>query len=291
MKTVKEFLEVSTDYLAKKLEIPKTSARKEIELLLAAILQCNRLQVYLRFDQPLKRDEIEQFRTMLQRRASHEPIQWIIGSIEFCGNRFNIPRNVFIPRPETEEWVDWLIQLPIQLFPNQIPPKRILEIGVGSGVIICSLLRKWKEAFGIGIDISEVAIQTTLENATELNVGDRIQLFQIKAGSFQRANTEKPFDLVVSNPPYIRLNEFNSLSKEVLFEPKEALLGGEDGLDAYRTFQKRLPQWAAKGSVYVFEIGIHQQEGIQKILEPISSQIFFRKDLSGIPRVVYGTVQ
>lgn len=291
MKTVKELLEISTQYLSNQLGLAIPNARREVELMIGEILHCDRLQVYLRFDQPFQNSELHQLRLMLKRRAMGEPLQWILGKINFCGHSFTIPKNVFIPRPETEEWVDWLLTIPKELFPNQQPPKHILEIGVGSGVILCTLLSKWENSYGVGIDISEHAIAATQSNGKNLGLENRLTLYQIKAGSFQLEKSHPAFDLVVSNPPYIALKDRDSLSKEVLSEPKEALFGGIDGLDAYRTFQKKLPQWGHAGSVYVFEIGIHQKEKVQQILEPISQTIFFRNDLSGIPRTVQGVLR
>lgn len=291
MKTVKELIEVSTPFLSSKRGIAGTDARREVELLLGKILGCDRITVYLNFDRPLQDTELEIFRDFLSRRSRNEPLHWILGSIQFCGHHYLTPKNVFVPRPETEEWVDWLLQLPADLFPAQTEPEHILEIGTGTGVILCSLLTKWQKSLGVGMDVSNDAILATKANAELLNVSNRMKLIHSKAGQFQLHHDEVLFDVIVSNPPYIPISDESSLSNDVQKEPKSALYGGEDGLDAYRTFAIHLPKWLKSGGVYFFEIGVHQAESVKNLLKSFSKQQIIRNDLSGIPRVIAGIMK
>ncbi len=291
MKTVRDVLLSGQEYLAKANQIPSADARRELEDMLATILDCKRLEVYLRFDQPISDSNLLTMRDWLKRRTLHHPLQWLLGGVDFLGSRFPVSEGVFIPRPETEEWVDWVAKLPLELFPEQIAPRRFLEIGVGSGVICCSLLKQWQESSAVGIDCSDTAISTTKSIADQLGITDQLSLQQLRAGKFQLSAESPKFDFIVSNPPYIPLRDRDTLTPEVLFDPAEALFGGEDGLDPYRSFAKRLPEWGRSGTAFTFEIGKDQSNDIQNILSPISRSIFVRNDLAGLPRVVGGILK
>ncbi len=287
MKTVRDVLLSGQSFLAKA-DFPAAQARRELEDLLAHLLACKRLDVYLKFEQPLSDNELETMRGWLKRRSQHEPLQWIIGHVEYLNSKFPVHEGLFIPRPETEEWVEWVSKLPTDLFPNAEPPKRFLEIGVGSGIICCSLLKFWSAATAVGIDLSETAITATQAISKTLAVSNRLILQAVRAGKFSLKPTEEKFDFIVSNPPYIPLRDKITLAPEVLRDPSEALLAGEDGLDAYRTFVKKLPEWGTTGTGFAFEIGINQAEPVSKLFESISSDIHVRNDFANISRLVWG---
>ena len=291
MKTVRDVLLSGQEYLSSTNGFPPAQARREMELLLGALLHCKRLDVYLRFDQPLYEPELATVRDWLKRRAAHEPLQWLIGNVEFLDQTFFVREGIFIPRPETEEWVDWLRKCPVDLFPNGNPPQRILEIGTGSGVIVCSLLNRWNEATAVGIDVSEDAISVTKDAANRLGISKRLQLIHGKAGKYPDRPLAPKFDLVVSNPPYIALRDKSELEPEVLRDPEAALFAGEDGLDAYRTFAAKLPLWLEAGSPFCFEIGATQGDAVLELFTPLASSCFLRNDLSGHPRIVAGLLQ
>ncbi|MDK9699612.1 MAG: peptide chain release factor N(5)-glutamine methyltransferase [bacterium] len=288
MKTVRDVLLSSQQYLEQTGNFLPADARREAEFLIAAVLGCKRIEVYLRHDQPLREQELSLLRDYLKARGKHIPFQRIVGTVEFLNEKIPVPEHVFIPRPETEEWVAWLISLPETLFPIQKPPERIFEIGVGSGVIVNSLLKHWKNTTAVGIDISEAAIQNAGVVAKSLRNENRLSLQKIRAGKFSLNPNEKRFDLVVSNPPYIAETERSLLAPEVLNDPPEALFGGTDGLEAYRTFAIKLPEWLQPNGAFAFEIGYQQADSVTAILQPIAKSIFVRNDLAGLPRLIGG---
>lgn len=187
----------------------------------------SRIQLYTNFDEPLQENELKQYRTYVVRRAAREPVAYILGKKGFMDYEFKVTRDTLIPRPETELLVENLIRLN-----REKGPRRILDIGCGSGAIIDSLLGGLPEATGVAVDINPGAVAVTKENAETIGVADRLE---VRASDlYARVPGDPKFQVVVSNPPYIPEGDLAGLQQEVQKEPRAALDGGKDGLDFYR---------------------------------------------------------
>lgn len=280
MLTVLNALQLATGYFEKK-EIP--SARINAELLLSHLLNCKRLDLYLRFDQPLTENEVEEFRSMISRRGKYEPVQYIIGNTDFYGLNFLVNPSVLIPRPETEILVETIIDNH-----KYSGPIKILDIGSGSGNIAVSLAKNLSGSDLLSIDISEEALITAQSNAARLNVNN-VQF--IKADILSNGFADDYlFDLIVSNPPYISESDYSSLQKEItLYEPKNALSDNMDGLNFYRRISRFAVEKLKPGGYLYFEMGIGQSLSVKSIMENNGfGEIKIIQDYQRIDRVIYG---
>jgi release factor glutamine methyltransferase len=283
MLTVLEAVNSAADYLEKK---GIKSARLNSELLLAHVLNCKRLELYLSFDRPLQKNEIDALRELIKRRSTFEPLQYIIGKVEFYGLEFEVNPSVLIPRPETELLVE---QILISL--NKEEHLKIMDIGCGSGNIAIALAKHLPNAFITAIDISESAILTAKNNA-KLNNVERQIAFSNKNILNGLEIGEDHFDVIVSNPPYVSSEDFADLEPELrLFEPKIALTDEVDGLTFYRkisTIAKTLLK--EKGKLF-FEIGAGQSQQVKNILaENDFTNVVIKKDYSDIDRIIIGEI-
>ena len=282
MLTVLQAINLSEEYLKKK---GVESARINAELLLADLLKCKRLDLYLSFDRPLSEEEKAQYRSFLARRAEKEPLQYILGHSEFFGLDFKVNPSVLIPRPETEILVETIIK-------NHNPEDslRILDIGTGSGNIAISLAKNLHRSKVIAIDISEEAIELAGNNAKLNEAEDRTEFinFDIETGKLNTLGTD--FDIVVSNPPYVALDEFENLQQEIKdFEPKTAVTDFEKGFKFYKIIAKSAPDILKKGGSLYFEVAEGQSPKVEKILTQNKFvNISTVKDYSNINRVVKG---
>lgn len=281
--TVLESLKLSTDYLEKKkIDSPRLNA----ELLLADILKCRRIDLYLKFDQPLKEVEVDKYREFISRRGKFEPLQYVTGKTEFYGLTFNVTPDVLIPRPETE----FLIEEILKLFGAR-NDLRILDIGTGSGNIPVVLAKKITNAQITTIDISEKAVQVAKQNA-RLNEAESKIDFLI--GDITQLNSNGLYyDIIVSNPPYISADEYPTLQHEItMHEPSIALTDSEDGLKFYRTIAGKAKGNLKKGGSIFFELGKGQHTEVQKILEENGFiNISIVKDYQQIERVISGELK
>jgi len=281
MMTVIEAINLSTDYLAKKnIESPRINA----EHLLAHILKCKRLNLYLSFDRPLKDDEVNNYRELLVRRSKAEPLQYIVGNVEFYGLEFDVNPAVLIPRPETELLVEKIIQnLKDE---NNL---RILDVGTGSGNIAVALAKNIVNCEIIGIDISKEALKIAQTNAEKNGVSDKISFK--KMDIFNTDNfTDGSFNILVSNPPYISIEEYPQLRPElIVYEPRVALTDNADGLQFYRSISEKAQSLLKENGKIYFEMGMGQASAIAKILEENSFRdIRIDKDYSNIERIISG---
>jgi len=220
-----------------------------------------------------------EFADFVERRLAHEPVHRILGYRDFYGREFLLSKETLIPRPDTETLVEAVIKL---------NPKKVLEIGTGSGAIAVSLAAELQNVGITATDISKDALATASKNAAVHDVVERIKFLQ--ADLFDGISGK--FDLIVSNPPYIPSAEIKTLQKEVkAFDPRKALDGGDDGLDFYRAiFDKATAYLASKGKVCV-EIGFGQEEAVSNIAAANGyADITVIKDLNQINRVVVGTL-
>ncbi len=280
MLTVLESINLSTDYLKNKgIESPRINA----ELILAHILKCQRLQLYLSFDRPLKEGEIFQYRELLKRRGTFEPLQYILGTVNFFGLELKVSPAVLIPRPETE----LLIEEILSQYQNK-GPLRILDIGTGSGNISISLAKFIHDSHVTATDISEDAISTAKENAILNGVAEKINFIQHDMLSKKEID-EKGFDIIVSNPPYVTADDFKNLDNELKnHEPQIALTDSSDGLSFYKAIAES-KYLLKKGGKLFFELGYNLSDYVKEILRSNNfSNISIKKDYQNIQRIIYG---
>ncbi|MDP8286850.1 MAG: peptide chain release factor N(5)-glutamine methyltransferase, partial [Candidatus Electryonea clarkiae] len=273
-----DILKLGTEYLQKH---GVESSRLEAEILLSDGMGKSRLDLYLDFDHPLDEKEKDLFRKRLKRRVMGEPLQYITGHTDFYGYRFVMRPGVLIARPETE----MIIELSKKIKPDGFG--NVLDVGCGSGVIGLTLLAKGIAEKVTAIDVSKEAVDLTMENAIRLKV-DSKELTVIQADVFAKKYLPPgaPFDLVVSNPPYIRNSEWHSLPPHIReHEPQEALLSGDDGLNAHRALASVMKEWLKPGGMFLGEIGAEQGEQAQELHNIWAASLLIHKDLAGYDRI------
>jgi len=270
--TLLEVLQSTTDYLQKRsIENPRLNA----EQLLAHVLGRSRMELYLEFERPLGETELAPLRELVKRRGQGEPLQHLLGTVEFCGLTFAIDKRAMVPRPETEELVE--------LLKSQIPNSKfqILDVGTGSGVIALSLAAKFPEADIFAVDISEEALALSQENAVALGLSERVKFSK---NDLLEKIAER-FDLIVANLPYIGIQDRTTLSREVLHDPEAALFGGEAGNEVIRQLIEKAPFRLNPGGLLALEIGLNQGEALLELLRQKKyHDIELKRDYSGIPR-------
>lgn len=270
-------------------------ARRDAETLLLHVLRQNAPETTLagliaHDADPLALDAAAAFRDSIERRRAGEPIQYIAGEAEFYGLPFYVNRDVLIPRPETELLVEKAIELAQELRKtNMLPEPRfpglqIVDVGTGSGAIAVALAHALPFAEIAATDISSAALAVAKRNAERNGVTDRIRFLE---GDLLDAVGPGPFDIVLSNPPYVPETDRNTLDVEVCnFEPAQALFAGEDGLAIYRRMLPAAFRVLVAGGILLLEIGHSRQKAIQALLKKEGfAEIEFFNDLQGIPRV------
>ena len=222
--------------------------RAEIEWLLCALLDCNRLNVYLRFEEPLSQSQLTTLRSWVKRRLKNEPLQYITGSCDFYGRQFLINSQVLIPRPETERLIDIAIEKM-----KGIDSPTILDVGTGSGCIATTLGLEIPASKVLGLDVSLDALEVANENKAKLCSENVLFIEMDILNTFP----EKLFDLLVSNPPYIPKNEMENLMKDVKdFEPVIALEDENNGFTFYKRFAEIGRTLVKPGAWFVLEVGM-----------------------------------
>lgn len=282
MKTVLEILQSGTEYLEKRgVENP----RLNMQLLLAHILHCGKLDLYLQFDRPLGEEELEPLRQLLHRRGQREPLQHLFGEVEFCGRKFFCDRRALIPRPETEELVEHILQ-----HADWAPAgSRIADVGTGSGVIGLTLAAEWQDrgAVAVCIDVSPEALELAEENRERLGLPETVVHF-VRSSLFD--HVEGTFDLVVANLPYVATEEMGSLAPEVSRDPAGALDGGPGGTEVIqRLVVACRTALRPSGGRLVLEIGHGQADRVSTLLASEGfGDIDIVPDAGGIERIVTG---
>ncbi len=256
MKTVLEVIQATTAYFEKhKLESP----RLNIEHLLAHVLGQRRMDLYMQFDRLLDDKELEPLRELVRRRAAGEPLQHLLGTVEFLGRSFLCDKRALVPRPETEQLVELILE-------ERRDYARVLDVGTGSGVIALCLATEMPSADVYAVDVSPDALSLSAQNSQRLNLCDRVHFSQ----SDLMANVEGSFDLIVANLPYIAAEEIAALSREVRHDPILALDGGTRGLEILFRFID-LVRAQLKGRL-ALEIGHDQSDSLQAELSRLQYQ-------------------
>lgn len=258
------------------------SPRLSAQLLMAAVLGLGRPELILSANRILTPVEEERFRDLAARRGQGEPLAYILGEKEFYGLCFAVNRNVLIPRPETELLVD----RSLTLF-DPAAPLRFADLGTGSGCLAVTIAAHFPKATGVALDISPGALATARKNAQRHGVSDRLEFLESDFSLLRK--DPGPFDLIVSNPPYVTEAQMRDLSHEVAdFEPRGALASGPDGLDAIRTVAAVAREKLRPGGVLLMEMGWTQGPAAQKLLSspPLSfTSVAILKDLASLDRV------
>ena len=277
MATVAEILDHAAGRLS---EAGIADPRREAASLVALAIVRERSFLIAHPEYRLTAEEAEKCAELVDRRAGREPLQYIRGSQEFFGLEFEVTSDVLIPRPETEAVVEAGLE-----FLAAKPSPRVLEIGVGSGCIIVSLLANSRGARGTGTDVSKTAIETARRNAARHGVDEMVELVETDVYSELDAGR---FDLIVSNPPYVPAKDMATLQEEVReFEPRIALTDEADGLTIIRRVVEGAPDRLVSGGLLLMEIGFGQHREVAGLFdENVWEIVEFLPDLQGIPRVV-----
>ena len=234
------------------------SAELDSEILMSQAIRKDKKYIILNYNKKIKKKDLKYFDFLIQERVKKKPIAYLTKKKDFWKYEFLIDKNVLIPRPDTEVLVEQILELT-----KNKASMRILEIGVGSGCIILSILKEKKKFFGTGIDISTKSLKISEINSHKLGVNRRLKLFKSNIDNF---NTGK-YDLIISNPPYIKKNFLKCLEKDISFEPVEALDGGIDGLSETRKIISKSSQLIKKKGCLFLEIGFDQKNKVKNILE------------------------
>jgi len=276
--TLLEVLNWTKGYLAGK---GVENARLESEWLLCAATGLDRVGLYVNYEKPLSDSELKSCREMVARRALREPLQYILGTQEFCGLDFEVNPAVLIPRHDTEVLV-------AEALKKCGSALKILDVGVGSGCIAVALARALPAATIWGVDSSPAALEVARRNAQRH--GAAVHLLP---GSLFETLPDERFDLIVSNPPYIPTADIAALQPEVRdYEPHDALDGGPDGLDCYRALVPQSLGHLAPGGWLMVEVGIGQAAHVKEIFSQSGrfTELFIAPDPSGTGRVVGGKI-
>lgn len=273
--TVLEVLQAATAHLKKHgVENPRLNS----EHLLAHVLGRKRIELYLDFERKLTETELRPLRDLVKRRSGGEPLQHLLGTVEFCGYVFLCDKRALVPRPETEELVEFLKS------EIQDPRSGIVDVGTGSGVIALSLAAGFPEARILAVDVSDDALALARENSIRLNLSTRVQF--LKSRLLEKV--EGAFDLIVANLPYISTQDRHTLSREVLHDPEIALFAGARGDELVRELIDQAPPRLRPGGMLALEIGLDQRDALLSALaEKNYRDICSKNDYNGVTRFLF----
>lgn len=259
-----------------------SNARLDAEVLLADLLDMERINLYVKFDYPLQQDELSTYRKRLKKRAHRYPVAYITGRKEFMSLEFQTAEGVLIPRPETEHMVEEIIKFCAE---NQLKTPNIVDVGTGSGAIMVSLGHYLPGARILGIDISPQAVKLARTNIKKHNLEERLQASRADLLS-PLLEQNKNIDIIAANLPYIRDDDLSELPPEVQKEPEQALAGGKDGLDYYRRLLPQAQKILQSAGLLALEIDPGQSEAVREILADQEwEQTRIIKDYSGRERI------
>jgi release factor glutamine methyltransferase len=281
MLTLLEIIKRTTDFLEKRgVENPRLNA----ELVIGHALGLKRMQLYLQFERPLTEPELAKIRPLVKRRSDREPLQYIVGATEFSGLTLKVDRRALIPRPETEYFVELLMQR----FPT--PPSTVIDLGTGTGAIALALAKAWPAAEVTAVEKSEEALALARENATALGLDGRVRL--LSSDWFSAVPPETRFELIVSNPPYLSDAETDETQPEVKgFEPKGALSAGGDSAKDLERIMRDAKAFLAPNGLLALETGIAQHARLQAFARTQGyARVESKQDLTGRDRYVLAAV-
>ncbi len=252
------------------------------EILMAEVLKKDRKYILLNFNEKIGLKEYQKFKNLINLRSKRKPIAYLIGKKSFWKSDFKVSNDILIPRPDTEIIIEEVLKLS-----KNKSKSNILDIGVGSGCILLSILSEKKEFYGTGIDKSQKCLNISKFNAKTLKVLDRVKFFKSDIDNFNLGK----YDLIVSNPPYINTHNLKYLEKDVVgFEPKLALDGGKDGTSEIRKVVNKSSELLKKRGKLVLEIAFDQKDKVKKLL--INKGFYINKilkDLANNDRCIVST--
>ena len=258
------------------------SSKLDSEILMSKVIHKERDYVILNSNLEINKDSLNCFKNLINQRSLGKPIAYLLGKKYFWKHNFIVNQNVLIPRPDTEILIEEAIR-----FSKNKKKLRILDIGVGSGCIILSILSEKKDFYGVGIDISKKCLDLSKSNAQNIGLSNRVKFFKSDVDNFSHGK----YDLIISNPPYINRANLKYLEKDVIsFEPKLALDGGLDGLSEIRKVIIKSSELIKKNGKLILEIGFDQKDKVKKILIEKGFYINkFLKDYAGKNRCIVST--
>ena len=279
MHTVLEILEKTRRFLDRK---GIDNSRLNSELILSHTLDCSRLDLYLQFDRLLKESELDLMRPLVLRRSKHEPIQYILGKVDFFNVSLKVDDRVLIPRPETEQLLLTVTETLLR------PPRSILDLGAGAGAIAIALASHYPGAMVTAVDCDKDALELVAENVTSVGLQDRIIVL---ASDWYEA-VDSRFDLVIANPPYLSKDDWISSDPEVReFEPVSALVAEREGLADLREILGGAPQYLNAEGLIALETGIDQHDALATIAAEIGFERWeSRKDLNKHDRFFFAWI-
>ncbi len=234
------------------------SAKLDCEIIISKIMGKDRGFILLNQNKYLENKQFDDFKSLIFQRSKRKPIAYLTGKKDFWNNEFKIDNNVLVPRPDTELIIEEVLKCTKNK--NNI---KLLDIGVGSGCILLSILNEKKDFYGVGIDVSKKCVELSKINAFNLGINKRIKFFKTDVDNFNYGK----YDLIVANPPYINHFDLKYLDKEVVdFEPKLSLDGGLDGLSVIRKVVNKASKLIKVNGTFILEIGFDQKERVKKIL-------------------------
>ena len=234
------------------------SAKLDSEILLSKVMKQDRKYIILNLDKELKNEYLKAFNDLITKRSLGQPIAYLIGKKDFWKYEFCVSKETLIPRPDTEILIDYILKIT-----KQKTNLKILDIGTGSGCILLSILKEKKDFRGTGIDISNKCLEISKINASLLDISSRVKFIKSNVDNFFYGK----YDLIISNPPYIKLLDLKYLDRDVNFEPKLALNGGLDGISKIKKVINRSSELIKKNGKLVLEIGFDQKHKVKKLLK------------------------
>ena len=287
---LKEVLDKTTAFFReKKIESPRLDA----ELLFSHGLKLERIQLYLKFDQPLSEDELATLRELVRRRGQGEPVAYILGYRDFFGHRFIVDNSTLIPRPETEH----LVEEALNWATEKEHEWHLLDLGSGTGCVGLSLLKALPKARLLSVDVSAEALKVAQQNAQKLEVLDRVRFLHADAGDAERVMAAfKDFmghdsaDIILSNPPYIAENDSAVEENVKKYEPSTALFAPDEGLALLKKWSRDYTPYLSKESLFLMEMGMSQGPAMLAHFHGLKTfdEIRVVRDLAELDRVIYG---
>tara|TARA_Y100000389_G_scaffold2089_1_gene2099 strand:- start:267 stop:1106 length:840 start_codon:yes stop_codon:yes gene_type:complete len=234
------------------------SPKLDSEILMSEVIKKDRKFIILNLKQEIEKNSFSYFKSLVNKRSRGKPIAYITGKKSFWKYEFEINENVLVPRPDTELIIEEVLK-----FSKNKNKLNVLDIGTGSGCILLSILDEKKDFYGIGIDISKKCLDLSKKNAFGIDVNNRVKFIKSDVDNFNYGK----YDLIISNPPYIKRTDLRYLEKDVNFEPKLALDGGIDGLSEIRKVISKSSELIKIGGKFFLEIGFDQKEKVKQILK------------------------
>jgi len=258
------------------------SASLDSEILMSKVINKNRDYVILNLNKNLEKKKVDIYKNLVSQRSKGQPIAYLIEKKDFWKYEFKINKYVLIPRPDTEIIVDEVLK-----YTKNKSKLKVLDIGIGSGCILLSILKEKNDFYGIGVDVSKKCLNLSKINALSLGVLNRLKLFNSNIDNFNYGK----YDLIISNPPYINLLDFKCLEKDIIdFEPKTALYGGINGLSEINKVIDKSSKLIKKRGRFILEIGFDQKNNVKKLLKNKGFYINkILKDLANNDRCIVST--